>query len=169
MDIFDFDQSDLLLCPAYREIVVVCVTLGVIFAQLLIPSCPGRSDMRDSGMPRLRSQVLAGALTSMAATILLSIVVNQAAAQKSPNPRLGNSLAKRLCSSCHIIAGEPRVDSMLVDAPSFASIANKPGQSIEVIAGHIVFPHAEMPRIKLSRDEIAALSAYIFSFRGNTP
>jgi len=49
---------------------------------------------------------------------------------------------------------------MLVDAPSFASIANKPGQSIEAIAGHIVIPHAEMPRIKLSRDEIATLSAY---------
>jgi len=169
VDIFDFDQSDLLLYPAYREIVVVCVNLGTIFAQLLIPSCPGRSDMRDNAMPRLRSQVLAGALIAMAATILLSIAVNRAVAQKSPNPRLGYSLAKRLCSSCHIIAGEPRVDSMLVDAPSFASVADKPGQSIEAIAGRIVIPHAEMPRIKLSRDEIAALSAYIFSLRGNTP
>ena len=120
-------------------------------------------------MLRFRSQILAGALIAMAATILLSIAVNRAVAQKSPNPRLGYSLAKRLCSSCHIIAGEPRVDSMLVDAPSFASVADKPGQSIEAIAGHIVIPHAEMPRIKLSRDEIAALSAYIFSLRGSTP
>ena len=58
---------------------------------------------------------------------------------------------------------------MLVDAPSFAAIGNKPDQTIEVIAGHIVIPHAEMPRIKLTRDEIAALSAYIFSLRGSTP
>jgi cytochrome c len=121
-------------------------------------------------MQKLRSHVVAAALlTSMTATALLSVAVNQAAAQKSPNPKLGYSLAKRLCSSCHIIAGEPRVDSMLVDAPSFASIANKPGQSIEGIAGHIVFPHAEMPRVKLTRDEIAALSTYILSLRGNTP
>jgi mono/diheme cytochrome c family protein len=58
---------------------------------------------------------------------------------------------------------------MLVDAPSFASIANKPGQSIEAIAGHIVIPHSVMPQAKLTRDEIAALSAYILSLRGNTP
>jgi len=58
---------------------------------------------------------------------------------------------------------------MLVDAPSFASIANKPGQSIEAIAGRIVIPHSVMPQVKLTRDEIAALSAYIFSLRGNTP
>jgi len=103
----------------------------------------------------------------MAAAAL--IAASQAAAQNSPNPTLGYSLAQRLCSSCHIIAGEPRVDSMLVDAPSFAAIGNKPGQTIEVIAGHIVIPHAEMPRIKLTRDEIAALSAYIFSLRGSTP
>ena len=120
-------------------------------------------------MLRFRSQVLVGALASMAATAVLSIAVNQAAAQKSPNPKLGHSLAKRLCSSCHTIAGEPRVDSMLVDAPSFAAIANKPGQSIEVIAGHIVIPHSVMPQVKLTRNEIAALSAYIFSLRGNTP
>src|SRR5262245_34326048 len=124
---------------------------------------------RESGMLRLRSQVLAGALTSMAAAGLLSIAGSQAAAQKSPNPRLGYSLAKRLCYACHIIAGEPRIGSMLVDAPSFASVANKPGQSIEAIAGRIVIPHSVMPQVKLTRDEIAALSAYIFSLRANTP
>jgi len=119
-------------------------------------------------MLRFRSQVLAGALTSMTVAGLLSIAGSQAA-QKSPNPRLGYSLAKRLCSACHIIAGEPRLDSMLVDAPSFASIANKPDQSIEAIAGRIVIPHSVMPQVKLTRDEIAALSAYIYSLRGNTP
>ena len=113
-------------------------------------------------MRRFRSLALAGAL-SMAATALPSIA-NQAAAQQP-----GYLLAKRLCSSCHTIAGEPRVDSMLVDAPSFTAIANKPGQSIEVIAGHIVIPHSVMPQVKLTRDEIAALSAYIFSLRSGMP
>jgi len=120
-------------------------------------------------MLKFRAQVLAGALTLIAATGLLAIAGSQAAAQKPPDPTLGYSLAKRLCYACHIIAGEPRIGSMLVDAPSFASIASKPEQSIEAIAGRIVIPHSVMPQIKLTRDEIAALSAYIFSLRGNTP
>jgi mono/diheme cytochrome c family protein len=119
-------------------------------------------------MQRFRSNVLAVMLLALMPA-LLSLPVDKAAGQRPPDPKLGHSLAKRLCSACHIVAREPRVDSMLVDAPSFASIANKPGQSIEAIAGHIVIPHAEMPQVKLTRDEIAALSAYIFSLRGSTP
>ena len=116
----------------------------------------------------MSSQLLAAALAGSIA-VLPSIAVNDAAAQGQPNAKFGRSLAKRLCAACHVVAGERRLDSMLVEAPSFASIANKPGQSIEAIAGRIVIPHAEMPRIKLTRDEIAALATYIFSLHGKAP
>jgi cytochrome c len=118
-------------------------------------------------MQRHRSNVLAVMLLLLAPA-LLSFPFHKAAGQKLPDPKLGLSLAKRLCSSCHVIGGERRLDSMLVDAPSFVSIANKAGQSVEMIAGRIVIPHSIMPLTKLSRNEIAALSVYIFSLRGTT-
>jgi hypothetical protein len=60
-----------------------------------------------------------------------------------------------------------QLDCIAAAAPG----ARKNGNSIlvEAIAGHIVIPHSVMPQVKLTRDEIAALSAYIFSLRGNTP
>jgi cytochrome c len=117
-------------------------------------------------MRRHRSNVLAVMLPLLVPALLLFPV--HKAGQKPPDPKLGLSLAKRLCSSCHVIGGERRLDSMLVDAPSFVSIANKPGQSVEVIAGRIVIPHSVMPLTKLTRNEIAALSVYIFSLRDAT-
>jgi mono/diheme cytochrome c family protein len=118
-------------------------------------------------MRRHRSNVLAVMLPLLVPALLL-FPVHKAAGQKPADPKLGLSLAKRLCSSCHVIGGERRLDSMLVDAPSFVSIANKPGQSVEVIAGRIVIPHSVMPLTKLTRNEIAALSVYIFSLRDAT-
>ncbi len=90
---------------------------------------------------------------------------HKAAAQPGADPRVGQALAERLCASCHVVGGEARRDSMLVDVPSFAAIANKNGQTVEGIAGRIVIPHPPMPQVQLTRAEIAAVSAYIFSLR----
>ena len=101
---------------------------------------------------------------SLVAMIFLGAGHN-AAAQPGSDPKVGQALAERLCASCHVTGREPRRDTMLVDVPSFAAIANKKGQTIERIAGRIVVPHPPMPQVQLTRAEIAALSTYIFSLR----
>jgi cytochrome c len=77
----------------------------------------------------------------------------------------GATLATKLCSSCHAVSASGATTSVAADVPSFLSIANKPGQNAEAIAGRIVVPHPPMPQIPLTRDEIAAVSAYIMSLR----
>jgi cytochrome c len=99
------------------------------------------------------------------AAIIFAGASHNTAAQPGSDPKVGHALAERLCASCHVIGGEPRRDTMLVDVPSFAVIANKKDQTIERIAGRIVVPHPPMPQVQLTRAEIAALSTYIYSLR----
>lgn len=85
--------------------------------------------------------------------------------QAGPDAKAGQAVAKKLCTSCHMVGKQSATASVLADVPSFVAIANKPGQSAESIAGRIVVPHPPMPRIHLSRNEIADLAAYILSLR----
>jgi cytochrome c len=94
--------------------------------------------------------------------LLAILILAKAAAAQGVDPKVGHALAERLC---HVIGAEPRRDTMLVDVPSFATIANQKDQSLERIAGRIVVPHPPMPQVQLTRAEIAALAAYILSQR----
>jgi mono/diheme cytochrome c family protein len=51
--------------------------------------------------------------------------------------------------------------------PSFARIANKPGQTAAAIAGAIVVPHPPMPQTNLTREEIGDVAAYILTLKGD--
>jgi len=86
-------------------------------------------------------------------------------AQIGPDPKAGQDLAEKLCTSCHIVGGQAASASVSADVPSFVAIANKPDQTAEAIAGRIVIPHPPMPQIHLTRNEIADLAAYILSLR----
>jgi len=88
-----------------------------------------------------------------------------ALAQIGPDPKAGQDLAEKLCTSCHIVSKQAASASVSADVPSFIAIANKPGQTAEAIAGRIVIPHPPMPQIHLTRNEIADLAAYILSLR----
>lgn len=98
-------------------------------------------------------------------TILVLALTGTVRAQMGPDPSKGHALAERLCTSCHIIGKEAASGTVSADVPSFAAIANKPNQTAEAIAGHIIIPHPPMPNIQLTRAEIADLTAYILSLR----
>lgn len=81
-----------------------------------------------------------------------------------PDPVKGRALAERACVACHVVS-ERAVSPVAADVPTFAAIANKPGQTMEAIAGRIVIPHPPMPAISLSREEIGNVVAYIMTLR----
>lgn len=81
-----------------------------------------------------------------------------------PDPEKGRVLAERACVACHVVSAHA-VSPVAADVPTFVAIANKPGQTMEAIAGRIVIPHPPMPAIALSREEIGNVVAYIMTLR----
>ena len=73
----------------------------------------------------------------------------------------GETLAKRWCASCHIVANDQTRGAD--NAPAFASIAKTPGFSAEKVAQFLMDPHPKMPDMQLSRKETSDLGAYIAS------
>lgn len=82
-----------------------------------------------------------------------------------PDPEKGKELAERVCVACHVVSETAAPATIAADVPSFKVIANKPGQSMEGLAGRIVIPHPAMPAIPLSREEIVNVVAYIMSLK----
>jgi mono/diheme cytochrome c family protein len=81
-----------------------------------------------------------------------------------PDVVMGKELAGKLCVGCHAIdrfSGERKAD-----VPSFVSIANRAGQSIETLSGWLMAPHTLMPDPHLTRKEIRDLAGYIVSLKG---
>ena len=75
----------------------------------------------------------------------------------------GHDLAKRWCSSCHLVDGGQTQTS--TDAPPFDAIAHKSDFTAEKVAFFLLDPHPKMPNFPLSRIEAADLAAYISSLR----
>ena len=71
----------------------------------------------------------------------------------------GETLAKRWCAACHIIA--PDQSHGQDNVPPFATIAKIPGFDAGAIARFLMNPHPKMPDMQLSRDEADDLAAYI--------
>jgi cytochrome c len=94
---------------------------------------------------------------------------NAASVTPKPDSEKGHALAERACVACHVVADQAATSTITVDVPSFSQIANKPGQSAEILAGRIVIPHPAMPAISLSREEIANVVAYILTLKDNAP
>jgi mono/diheme cytochrome c family protein len=71
----------------------------------------------------------------------------------------GERLAKRWCATCHVVApGQPAANA---DAPSFASIARRPGLTRAQLAYLLLAPHPVMPELALTRVDADDLVAYI--------
>jgi mono/diheme cytochrome c family protein len=71
----------------------------------------------------------------------------------------GETLAKRWCAACHIVA--PDQIHGQDNVPPFATIAKIPGFDANAIAHFLMNPHPKMPDMQLSRDEAEDLAAYI--------
>lgn len=71
----------------------------------------------------------------------------------------GERLARRWCAACHLVAPDQRRGAD--NAPSFASVAQRPGFSAEKLAFFLLNPHPKMPNMGLSRGEADDIAAYI--------
>ena len=106
----------------------------------------------------LRNLALAAAAIALAVT---------AAAQVHPDAKTGKKIAEKLCVGCHIVGAQAPGATVPADVPSFARIADKPGQTAAAIAGAIVVPHPPMPQTNLTREEIGDVAAYILTLKGD--
>lgn len=82
----------------------------------------------------------------------------------APSPAEGQALAQKFCATCHFVGGEP-TGTAPVGPPSFAAIANKPGQSGGHIKAVLIKPHAPMPDMSLTNEEILNVIAYLDTLR----
>jgi mono/diheme cytochrome c family protein len=71
----------------------------------------------------------------------------------------GETLAKRWCATCHIVASDQQRGT--TQSPPFSAIANKPGFNETALAYFLLTPHPRMPDMNLSRTEAADIAAYI--------
>ena len=71
----------------------------------------------------------------------------------------GKVLAKRFCTACHVV--ERDQTSAIDHAPPFSSVAKTPDFDENKLAFLLLRPHPNMPRLWLSRSEVADLASYI--------
>lgn len=76
----------------------------------------------------------------------------------------GYRLANAECARCHVI--EAHGPASWTDAPSFESIANRPGLTRAWLQDFIPKPHAHMLGGNYSRAQVASIADYILSLRG---
>jgi len=75
----------------------------------------------------------------------------------------GEVLAKRWCTSCHIVSTDQQQGT--TQAPPFSAVASRSDFNETTIAYFLLTPHPRMPDMNLSRSEAADLAAYIKSQR----
>lgn len=93
---------------------------------------------------------------------VLAVAVTSTAASAADAGR-GETMAKRWCAACHVVAaGQLRGNTQ---APPFSEIAHKPGFDAAQLALYLLLPHPRMPDMNLSRAEAADLAAYIAAQR----
>jgi mono/diheme cytochrome c family protein len=86
-------------------------------------------------------------------------------AQDDGDIEQGRQLALDVCASCHAVrAGETQ--SSVAATPSFEAVANTPGMTAAALGFWLMaHSHPTMPMIRLSRQEVQDVSAYILSLR----
>lgn len=80
-----------------------------------------------------------------------------------PSAEKGQTLAERLCSGCHVV--ETASKTVPAGIPPLRAIANLPGQTATRILNVLIQPHAPMPDMQLSRQEILDITAYLDTLR----
>jgi len=113
---------------------------------------------------RKRARTKPGRLFATALVLTGALVTTAAAQGTKPDPAKGQALAQRLCSNCHNVGG-PGASAGRPEVPGFATIAKRPGQTTEGLAGKIIIPHPEMPTISVTLPEIRDIVAYIQSLK----
>jgi mono/diheme cytochrome c family protein len=105
-----------------------------------------------------------GSVVVVLSTILLAAWVRLADAQEFGDTAAGRRLAETWCSSCHLIGASPG-GAVSNGAPTFMAIAGLKSTTVLSLRAFLQTPHAQMPDLHLSRDEIDDLAGYILSLR----
>ena len=93
--------------------------------------------------------------------LLATAAVIGASAAQAADIEHGETLARRWCATCHVVA--PNQERTTGEAPPFATIARKPDFDVNRLAFFLLEPHPKMPNMSLSRLEAADIAAYIAS------
>ena len=97
------------------------------------------------------------ALFFLCTILLTSAVLAQPQGKVRGNPMRGEALAKLWCTGCHAVRDAPTAGDL---GPTFETIAHDPGKGPDYLRGFLARPHAPMPPIQFSGDEIEDLVAY---------
>lgn len=98
--------------------------------------------------------------------LVVTILATRAAwaAGDTTDVSAGRELALNWCAECHLVAGnQDRVPSDGV--PTFFSIADHPSTTELGLRVFLTSPHANMPNVMLSREQLDEIVAYILSLR----
>lgn len=97
--------------------------------------------------------------------ISVTSTVALVAAAQAQDVQQGRRLAFEVCASCHAVLGG-QVLSSVPEAPSFEEIAATPGMTAAALNFWLTaHDHPTMPRIKLSREEVRDVSAYVLDLK----
>ena len=95
-------------------------------------------------------------LFGLVSAVLLPVLA-PVSARAAADAAHGEQIARRWCASCHLVAPDQKKAS--ADVAPFATLAKD--KTNAQLADFLTDPHPKMPDLKLSRDEIGDLVAYI--------
>ena len=98
--------------------------------------------------------IICGLLSS----IFIVALANAATAADVAN---GETLAKRWCAACHVVASDQQRANG--QAPPFSTIGKTSDLDVSKLALFIMLPHPKMPDMNLTRNEAGDIAAYIVS------
>lgn len=127
------------------------------------PAEPGRCS---AARRPLAASALVAALTTLYSTSppIAAQSPSKTAEPRPPSSDRGLAIARTICKGCHLIDGDdtgPRV----VGIPTMRAIANKPGQTARQIENVLILPHAPMPDVQPTAEEIQDIIAYLDTLR----
>ena len=115
----------------------------------------------------MRIERLVGYVALLSITVWSTAAMAQDGTAWKPDADRGALLAQQLCAGCHLVESGQTSD-VTVGVPSFNAIANKPSQTKDRVASFLIRPHAPMPNIQLSTQEIGDIVAYLDQLRRPT-
>ncbi len=108
--------------------------------------------------------------------VLASGAPHAGGAPADPALARGESVARMVCSACHLVAGDQPPRHLPAEAASFSEIANRPGTNEKALRKFIATTHWDfksvpitMPNPMLSDEQVREVSRYILSLRSPPP
>ncbi len=101
-----------------------------------------------------------GRRTLLGSLVLAACAMAMQGSAAAADAEHGKAIAERWCIGCHVV--DPGQKTATTDkAPPFASMAKMPDFGAGKLALLLLAPHPNMPKLSLSRSEIADLAEYI--------